>query len=421
MPITPTYPGVYIEEIPSGVRTIVGVATSIAAFIGYFTKGPMDKAVQIFSMADFEREFGGLNINSEASYAIQQFFLNGGSEAWVIRTASGNPCKADVQIQDGIEGITALTVTSISEGIWGNNLRVSIDLNTTDPSNLFNMVVNEYVGSRINRSESFRNLSMNSADENFVETVVNDDRTGSKLVQVNAGNSTLPLPNGTVSGNLAVFPSLTSSSPTVDVTIDTDTASAVLSSVPTTLTQARSILEAAIRKAKPDNTSFASARVEIQDKKYLRVLSGSGNPSNRITFATSASDTTTVVELKLDTLSGATNNVQEYTLGAGTAIGSSAQGDGESGQDGNPPDGSALIGDRASKTGIYALEDVDLFNILCIPRTAIVSGTNLLPSTEAATVISVATSYCEERRAFFLMDTPNDIDETQEIKDWLDE
>jgi len=34
MPITPTYPGVYIEEIPSGVRTIIGVATSITAFVG---------------------------------------------------------------------------------------------------------------------------------------------------------------------------------------------------------------------------------------------------------------------------------------------------------------------------------------------------------------------------------------------------
>src|SRR6266478_9825043 len=85
MPVRPTFPGVYIEEIPSGVRTIVGVATSIGAFIDYFARGPMDLAVDILSYAEFEREFGGLNAQSEASYALQQFFLNGGSEAYLVR------------------------------------------------------------------------------------------------------------------------------------------------------------------------------------------------------------------------------------------------------------------------------------------------------------------------------------------------
>ena len=60
MPITPTYPGVYIEEVPSEVRTIAGVSTSIAAFIGFFRRGPLDAPVRIFNMGDFQREFGGL-------------------------------------------------------------------------------------------------------------------------------------------------------------------------------------------------------------------------------------------------------------------------------------------------------------------------------------------------------------------------
>ena len=59
MPTTPTYPGVYIEEVPSGVRTIVGVSTSVAAFIDYFARGPMNRAIQIFSFADFERRLEG--------------------------------------------------------------------------------------------------------------------------------------------------------------------------------------------------------------------------------------------------------------------------------------------------------------------------------------------------------------------------
>jgi len=44
MPITPTFPGVYIEELPSGVRTITGVATSIGAFIGWAPRGANDRA-----------------------------------------------------------------------------------------------------------------------------------------------------------------------------------------------------------------------------------------------------------------------------------------------------------------------------------------------------------------------------------------
>ena len=61
MPVTPTYPGVYIEEIPSGVRTITGVATSIAAFLGRAPRGLTDKPVTINSFGDFERQFGGLD------------------------------------------------------------------------------------------------------------------------------------------------------------------------------------------------------------------------------------------------------------------------------------------------------------------------------------------------------------------------
>ena len=49
MPVHVTYPGVYIEEIPSGVRTITGVATSITAFVGRAARGPRDKAVSINS------------------------------------------------------------------------------------------------------------------------------------------------------------------------------------------------------------------------------------------------------------------------------------------------------------------------------------------------------------------------------------
>src|SRR5258708_34997778 len=85
MPATLTYPGVYIEEIPSGVRTITGVATSITAFIGRALRGPVDKAVTINSYSDFERIFGGLWAESSLGYAVRDFYLNGGSQAIIVR------------------------------------------------------------------------------------------------------------------------------------------------------------------------------------------------------------------------------------------------------------------------------------------------------------------------------------------------
>ena len=85
MPVTPTYPGVYIEEIPSGVRTITGVATSITAFVGRARRGPVNDPKTINSYGEFERVFGGLWEKSSLGYAVRDFFLNGGSQAVIVR------------------------------------------------------------------------------------------------------------------------------------------------------------------------------------------------------------------------------------------------------------------------------------------------------------------------------------------------
>ncbi|MFZ4506487.1 MAG: phage tail sheath family protein [Fimbriimonas sp.] len=88
MPITPTYPGVYIEEISSGVRPITGVATSITAFVGRALRGPVNEAVTINSFGDFERTFGGLWTESTLGYSVRDFFNNGGGQAIIVRLFS---------------------------------------------------------------------------------------------------------------------------------------------------------------------------------------------------------------------------------------------------------------------------------------------------------------------------------------------
>ena len=85
MPQTLTFPGVYIEEVPSGVRPITGVATSITAFVGRALRGPVDRAIVITSYGDFERIYGGLWLESSLGYAVQDFYRNGGGTAIIVR------------------------------------------------------------------------------------------------------------------------------------------------------------------------------------------------------------------------------------------------------------------------------------------------------------------------------------------------
>jgi phage tail sheath protein FI len=85
VPVTTSYPGVYVTEAGSGVHTITGVATAIAAFAGRADRGPTDDPVTINSFSDFERLFGGLSLNSKLGYAVRDFYLNGGSHAVIVR------------------------------------------------------------------------------------------------------------------------------------------------------------------------------------------------------------------------------------------------------------------------------------------------------------------------------------------------
>jgi uncharacterized protein len=191
MPVQVSYPGVYVEEIPSGVHTITGVATSIAAFVDAFARGPLNQAVQVFSMGDFQKIFGGLSPNSEASYGIQQFFLNGGSQAYVVRVIGANAVTAAIDLQDKPGGSTILRASAgqmvsgksvNNPGAWGNNLRLDVDYNTTDPTKLFNLAVSEIdpnTGAVLS-SESYRNLNMTSGDPSFSVDVVNN---ASKSIQ----------------------------------------------------------------------------------------------------------------------------------------------------------------------------------------------------------------------------------------------
>lgn len=326
MPIQPTYPGVYVEEIPSGVRTIAGVSTSIAVFIDYFRRGPMNRAVRIFSFGDFEREFGGLDTLSEASYAIQQFFQNGGSQAYVIRVASGTPLLSNVSISNSSPaGGEVLAVRAINEGVWGNRIRIKIDHNT-NAEGLFNMVVSEYdEANTAVRQETYLGLSLNNISSNYVEKVINDVYQGSAIIRVgNIDASNLPAANGTVSGEHANVSnvSISSSTPTLRVVINGVEAPVSvtlllpeLASFPGSfpLRKLALVLENAICKVAPANPILSKAKVSVCGNR-LHVLAGGNTSSVILTFRNFNASDHTADELLLT--DDAIPNVQEYVLGA---------------------------------------------------------------------------------------------------------
>ncbi len=79
-------PSLFTREIPHPF-SIAGISTTITAFVGRFRKGPTNTAVQIHSFDEFTQIFGGLDDQSEASFGINLYFLNGGTTAWVVRVS----------------------------------------------------------------------------------------------------------------------------------------------------------------------------------------------------------------------------------------------------------------------------------------------------------------------------------------------
>lgn len=165
MPVQTTYPGVYIEEIPSAVRTITGVATSITAFIGRAQKGPVNDPVTINSFSDYERLFGGLWSQSMMSYAVKDFYLNGGSTAIIVRiiTDSGDSSTLDLPSEGSPPG--DLTLEASSPGEWGDSLHVTVKHLTASSGldnweSLFNLYIWEEVDGTQVILESFLNVTL---------------------------------------------------------------------------------------------------------------------------------------------------------------------------------------------------------------------------------------------------------------------
>ena len=177
MPVQVSYPGVYIQEVPSGVNTITGVSTSIGAFFGRTAKGPLNKAVRCLSYADFLREFGGPHPLSDLATSVRQFFDNGGTDCYVVRVAH-NAAKADLVLSNAAgPPVPVLQVTAKDAGNWGNAVRLEVDYNTNNADETFNLKAIHEENGVVLSSEPFANLSMNPNSPRYAPNFVTQSST----------------------------------------------------------------------------------------------------------------------------------------------------------------------------------------------------------------------------------------------------
>lgn len=226
MPATLSYPGVYIEELSSGLHTITGVATSIAAFVGWATQGPTNKAVLVESWTEFQTQFGGLTNNNGIpnylGYSVNQFFSNGGSMAYIVRVAwnSELPTTVNPAVTASATVGGILKVFASSPGSWANaySLRVIVPAASGgSPSGSssssssssggasggpgFTLQVLDAKG---NVAESFVNLSADPTSAQYVVAVVNADSQLITFIDPSSPNTVPSLPSGTVSAATSV-------------------------------------------------------------------------------------------------------------------------------------------------------------------------------------------------------------------------
>lgn len=137
-------PGVYVEEFESGGVPLSGVSTSTAGFIGLAQRGATEGVPQLItSMNEFFKQFGSyLSENAFGSYrflayAVEQFFVNGGSRCYVMRVAPSDAVAASSS------EIPVLSVKAKNPGAWGNQVRVVVEPSSKAKTQILEVVGKE--------------------------------------------------------------------------------------------------------------------------------------------------------------------------------------------------------------------------------------------------------------------------------------
>ncbi len=381
MPVAVSYPGVYVEEIPSGVRTIAGVATSITAFIGRTLRGPVDVATVINSFGDYERTFGGLSNDSTVSFAVRDYFLNGGSQAIVVRLFS--PTFADEAAR-----LAALAAATAQAQTAADAVADAAATEATDAAATA--------------------ASVAAAADAAVATASAPGAAAAAAARA-----------ARCAQAAAAAPAATAA------TVDAAAAAAVVGAVSAAaaqapVTRARLTIGGITLVAANEGTwgNLLRARIDhdvsgpgaadlfnlsLRDGvtgtvELIRNVSVQANHVRRVDNVLRKESRLMRVE---GALPGSRPGASTAPAPGGDPFGTTTStGVGTAASDGNTLSNTQYLGSETLKTGLFALEQADLFNLLCIPPIA--ADTDIPDDVWAA-----ADSYCLRRRAVLLVDAPS--------------
>jgi phage tail sheath protein FI len=364
-------PAVYVEEVSGGIKPIEGVGTSTGAFIGIAEKGPvagadyandgLGRPVLITNFGDFTRTFGGFIGGEFLAYAVQQFFIEGGTRCYVARTAHfTNPLypstltagKARTTLLDENNN-NVLKVSAINEGKWGNNVSVEIESSSKYSTLLDGALSSGDTEATLMSSEGVEVGSiLELADSSDPATIISRiviTRLAGKKVFFDGGLD----PDDNIPGAAIVTArDFTLKVKYGDVDVET------------------------FENLSMENTNitdYVENRINEggAKSKYIRVIDIAGITSNKPAVPTATP--------------------QFFTQGS----------------DGDTDESSDYIGDQAAQTGFYAFDSVDDINIMAAPgitlRDVILSGM----------------TYCENRKdCFFVADVAPGKETATEVLDF---
>jgi phage tail sheath protein FI len=194
-------PRVYVQEIQIGVKPIEGVSTSIVGFLGETERGP-SKPKLVTSWLEYQRAFGGyFGAKQYLPYAVEGFFRNGGHSCYIGRIVKSNTVTASLTLK-ATDGMEALRVEAIGEGIWGNRIAAKISVNSNtfklsifywknQPPTLYDPDTNSAIVPRPQLTEVFDSVSIDETSAEYYEKTVNSK---SELIQIVKTNNLAKTP-----------------------------------------------------------------------------------------------------------------------------------------------------------------------------------------------------------------------------------
>ena len=368
-------PGVYVQELPSGARTIVGGATSITAFVGGAARGPMNTPTSITGFGEFERRFGGLARHSPMSQAVRHFFINGGGEALIVRVGNAG------------EGITLTP----GPGLIGAAGVVRFEVEVRDPSAAgFTLTIRglDADGEAVAGVQDGGVITLATA----AADIAGLDVGGDALVNVTMPAGSPAVPPAGILGSAA-----NASGVQTLVLGPAPAAARVLLG---------DLLLVAADPGRWGNRLTASVdHVDAPPSTFnlvVRELDADGNVTAEeahLGVSAAANHQRHLVRILAQRSVLARSGVASFTEPADTAA-VPFQG----GTDGSPPEPDDVLGsDAEPRTGMYSLRHAELFNLLCLPR----DGWRTDVAADLAFWASAMT-FVEAERAFLLVDPPDD-------------